>query len=98
MVELGGSANIFACQFAKLGGRIGVVGLHGNDVLGQILVKKLHEAGIGCDHLISTEKDKTRITIHLAEPEERAILTYLGVVALVGPELFDEALIAQTRH
>lgn len=97
-VEIGGSANIFACQFAKLGGRIGVVGLHGNDVLGQILVQKLHEAGVRCDHLISTEKDKTGITIHLAEPDDRAMLTYLGVVEIVGPRLFKEELIAQTQH
>jgi ribokinase len=98
VVELGGSANIFACQFAKLGGRIGVVGLHGTDVLGQILVQNLNEAGVSCDHLKSSEKDKTGITIHLAEPDDRAMLTYLGVVELVGPELFDEALIAQTQH
>ena len=45
-LELGGSADIFASQFAKLGGRAGVLGRVGGDLFGDFVVAKLQAAGV----------------------------------------------------
>src|SRR4051812_885928 len=45
-IELGGSANIFAGQFAKLGGSAGVIGTLGQDTFGDVAMGRLREIGV----------------------------------------------------
>src|SRR5438067_8264078 len=45
-LELGGSATIFACQFAKLGGRAGLIGAVGEDLFGHFVLSQLDAAGV----------------------------------------------------
>src|SRR5437763_14953906 len=48
VLEIGGSATIFASQFVKLGGRAGLVGVVGEDAFGAGVLAKLEQLGI--DH------------------------------------------------
>jgi sugar/nucleoside kinase (ribokinase family) len=98
-IELGGSANIFVSQFVKLGGRAGVVGWVGQDVFGQFVLEKLHAVGVDTSRVRQHPQLKTGLGIALAEPDDRAILTYPGTIDAVEPfELTGELLPCQHWH
>src|SRR5258708_39929106 len=45
-LELGGSANIFATQLAKLGARVGILGYVGTDMFGEFALRELDRIGV----------------------------------------------------
>ncbi len=82
-LELGGSANIFACQMAKLGVKTAVIGKIGADQFGEFALRKLEECGVNCS-LVEVDPDlRTGLGVTLAEPSDRAILTFLGSITAV---------------
>lgn len=97
-LELGGSANIFAAQFAKLGGRVGVIGWVGRDVFGAFALGRLRETGVDVSRVGVQPAERTGLGVALAEPEDRAILTYPGTIDAVGPEQLTDDLPAAARH
>ncbi len=97
-LEMGGSANIFASQFAKLGGKSGLVGYVGKDGFGSFLLEKLNEAGVDTSLLKVHPQIKTGISAILAEPGDRAILTYLGTIDAVRPEDLSSDILGKCRH
>jgi sugar/nucleoside kinase (ribokinase family) len=98
LLEIGGSANIFASQFCKLGGRAGLVGCVGADVLGSFLKAKLTTIGVDLRHVRDNPRVKTGISTHLVHQGDRAILTYLGTADALRPEDLGDELLAGTRH
>src|SRR3977135_1268743 len=50
-LELGGSANIFAAQLAKLGAKAGVVGFVGTDMFGEFALGELEKIGVDTRHV-----------------------------------------------
>src|ERR1700682_1882252 len=50
-LELGGSANIFASQLAKLGARSGVVGYIGRDMFGEFALRELEKMGVDTSYV-----------------------------------------------
>jgi sugar/nucleoside kinase (ribokinase family) len=98
LLEIGGSANIFASQFCKLGGRAGLVGCVGADVLGSFLRAKLTTIGVDLRHLRDNPRIKTGISAHLSHQGDRAILTYLGTADGVRAEDLGDELLAGARH
>jgi sugar/nucleoside kinase (ribokinase family) len=97
-LEMGGSANIFASQFAKLGGQSGLVGYVGRDGFGIFLQEKLQKIGVDTSHIQVHPSLKTGISAILAEPSDRAILTYLGTIDAVTPQGLSQGLLANCRH
>jgi len=97
-LEMGGSANIFASQFAKLGGKSGLVGFVGKDGFGDFLLEKLNEVGVNTSWLKVHSELKTGISAILAEPGDRAILTYLGTIDAVSPGDLSEEIMRSCRH
>jgi sugar/nucleoside kinase (ribokinase family) len=97
-VELGGSANIFATQLAKLGARVGVIGWVGSDAFGQFVLEKLRSLGVDTSHVKTHPTLKTGLGVALTEPEDRAILTYLGTIDATHPEDFPEDPASICRH
>jgi sugar/nucleoside kinase (ribokinase family) len=97
-LEMGGSANIFASQFAKLGGKSGLVGFVGQDGLGTFLLDKLQHIGVDTSQVQIHPSLKTGISAILAEPSDRAILTYLGTIDAVTPPGLGEGFLTQCRH
>jgi ribokinase len=97
-LEIGGSAAIFASQLAKLGARVKAVGLVGNDVFGRLVTEALSTAGADISDLRAHATLKTGIGVALSEPEDRAILTYMGTIDAMRPEELDESLLASCRH
>lgn len=97
-LEMGGSCNIFACQAAKLGLRVGVIGRVGDDDFGRLVVRRLVESGVDIKNVIVDPTLKTGLGIALCQGNDRAILTYLGSLNAVFPEDIHDELLRSTRH
>jgi len=97
-LELGGSANIFACQLAKLGARVGVIGRVGQDALGEFVLQKLQETGVETSRVSRHPSLKTGLGVALADPQDRAILTYLGTIDAVQPRDLPDDMSAVACH
>lgn len=97
-IELGGSANIFASQVAKLGARSGVLGWVGEDAFGQFCLETLQSLGVDTSRVGRHTQLKTGISAILAEPGDRAILTYLGTIEGVQPNELSDGVLGDCRH
>jgi len=97
-LELGGSANIFAGQLAKLGAAVGVIGTLGADCLGEFALKRLGELGIDIGRVRVDPSVRTGLGVALIEADDRAILTYTGSISAVGPEHLPPPLAGACRH
>jgi len=62
---LGGSASIFACRLAQLGGKVDIIGKVGRDENGKIVLNTLKSNGVGIDKVIVDENIKTGVTVSL---------------------------------
>jgi sugar/nucleoside kinase (ribokinase family) len=97
-LEMGGSSNIFACQSAKLGLRVGILGRVGDDDFGRLVLRRLVESGVDVQHVIVDPALKTGLGIALCQGHDRAILTYLGSLNAVFPEEINDDLLRSARH
>lgn len=84
-LELGGSANIFASQIAKLGLRTAVIGYVGSDFFGDFVLKRLTESGVDISLVKRSNSVPTGLGVTLAEATDRAILTALGTIDICRP-------------
>lgn len=97
-MEIGGSANIFASQFAKLGGSIGIIGAVGDDPLGRWLKNALDEINIDLTYLRIDPKLRTGLGVAMVEKDDRAILTYPGTIDATGPGDLTGPMVTRARH
>ena len=97
-LEMGGSCNIFACQAAKLGLRVGIIGRVGEDDFGRLVLRRLIESGVDTQHVIVDPCVKTGLGIALCQGNDRAILTYLGSLNAVFPGQINDDLLRSARH
>jgi len=97
-LEMGGSCCIFACQAAKLGLRVGVLGRVGDDAFGRLVLARLDEAGVDTQHITIDPRLKTGLTIHLVQPGDRAMLTHLGSLNVLTPADVSDSFLASARH
>ena len=98
LLEIGGSANVFACQAAKLGLRTTVMGRVGDDAFGEFLCRRLVEEGVDVSGVIRDHQIRTGLGITLTEPTDRAILTYLGSIDATLPNNLPVAPDRLCRH
>ena len=95
---MGGSCCIFAAQAAKLGLRVAVLGRIGDDVFGQIVLNTLRSSGVDTHHISVDPALKTGVTVHLAQGEDRAMLTHKGSLSALRPEHVTDELLNSARH
>ena len=98
LLELGGSCNIFACQTAKLGLSTAVAGRVGDDVFGELIVRRLRECGVDVGRVAVDPALKTGLGVALCPPGDRAILTYMGTIDAVYPRDVTDELLLSARH
>jgi sugar/nucleoside kinase (ribokinase family) len=79
-LDVGGSGNIFACQIAKLGLRAKVIGRLGEDTFGAHLLRLLAQEGVDTSAIKVEPHLKTGLGVTLVEPDDRAILTFVGSI------------------
>jgi len=85
-LTLGSASAIFACGVAKLGHEVTFIAKVGSDDFGKFCMKALREAGVSTRRVSRDEQLKTGVTISLSTREDRALVTYLGAIAAMGPE------------
>jgi sugar/nucleoside kinase (ribokinase family) len=98
VIEMGGSCCIFACQAARLGLRVGILGRVGDDGFGRLVLRRLDECGVDTRHVIVDPALKTGLGIALVQGRDRAILTYPGSLCAIGPQDVTDEFLASARH
>lgn len=75
--EIGGGAAITACGLAKLGAKVGVVGVVG-ETDGQWLVERLEANGVNASAIQRSSREPTAVTVSISSSTDRTFLTYMG--------------------
>jgi ribokinase len=97
-VEMGGSCCLFACQAARLGLRVGILGRVGDDDFGRLILHRLDECGVDTRHVIVDPALKTGLGIALCQNGDRAILTYMGSICALRPDDVSDDFLAAACH
>ena len=95
---LGSSTALCAANLAALGLEVGIVGKVGDDPFGDFVVRALGERRIDTGRVIRDAAVRTGVTVSLAYPEDRAMVTYPGAMAHLLPEEVDLDYLASARH
>lgn len=97
-LTIGGSGAIMACGAARLGLRTALVGLVGPDQFGEFMLRAVAERGVDVSGVAVDPEVRTGLTVVLARPGDRAILTFPGAIALMTGARVDAGLVARARH
>jgi sugar/nucleoside kinase (ribokinase family) len=85
-LTLGSASAIFACGVAKLGHDVTFIAKVGSDYFGKFCLSALRDAGVSTRHIMRNKDLKTGVTISLSTRDDRALVTYPGAIAALGPE------------
>jgi len=98
--EIGGGAAITACGLAKLGAKVGVVGVVG-ETDGQWLVEELEARGVNTSAIQRSSREPTAVTVSISSATDRTFLTYMGANRELPTVLQQDAgrgELAKARH
>ncbi|MEP7059682.1 MAG: sugar kinase [Actinomycetota bacterium] len=95
---MGGSGGILACGAAKLGLKVAMAAVVGDDPFGRFVREELAASGVDIRGVVMDPELPTGVTVVLSSPEDRAMLTMLGTVSELRGELVPPALLERTRH
>ena len=95
---LGSSTALCAANLAALGLAVGIVGKIGDDPLGEFVLRALSERRVDASRVIRDAAVPTGLTISLAYPQDRAMLTFPGAMAHLRAEEVDLESLATARH
>lgn len=96
--ELGGSGPIFASQFAKLGGRVAVLTVVGNDLLGDFVLRRMNQVGIDTSLVRRSNRHKTPLGLNMSVKGDRSMLTVLGTLQEITPDLIQGLDLGSIKH
>ncbi len=97
-LTVGGSGAIMACAAARLGLRVGFVGVVGDDPFGMFMRVELESRGVDLRGLLVDPHRPTGITVVLSRGDDRAILTAPGTISDLRGSLIDADLLRTARH
>jgi sugar/nucleoside kinase (ribokinase family) len=98
-LTLGSSSAIFAHNLSVLGSRVGMVSKIGADPLGKMAFDWLAAAGVDLAHVYKASSGTaTGLSVILAQPEHRFILTYPGTMFELSYADLDLDYIFSARH
>lgn len=95
---LGSSTALCAANLAALGLAVGIVGKVGQDAFGDFVVRCLDGRGVDASRVIRDAAVRTGVTVSLAYPEDRAMLTFAGAMAQLAAAEVDREYLASARH
>ncbi len=98
--EVGGGAAITACGLAKLGCKVGVLGVVGSD-LGAWVIDRLRRCGIETSGIHYELNEATAFTVAVSTPHDRSFFTYPGantVFPRILMEAATERMLSHARH
>jgi sugar/nucleoside kinase (ribokinase family) len=94
---LGGSSSITAFNLARLGARVGFVGVLGDDFFGRFCAERLKWAGVDLRYLRWTPV-KTGFTAWLTRGSKRAGVTYSGTLEMLRASDVGSDYLRRARH
>jgi len=97
-LTVGGSGAIAACGAARLGLRTALASMVGDDPFGRFVLGALDERGVDVSSVVVRAGARTGVTVVLVHGPDRAMLTALGTIAELTPELVDRDLLRAARH
>lgn len=95
---IGSSAVIVACGAARLGLKTAFIGVVGDDVFGQFMLKAMAEKGIDTQYCQVSASQPTGFSVILSQPQDRAILTYAGSISALKRSDIDLTMLKDARH
>jgi sugar/nucleoside kinase (ribokinase family) len=97
-LTLGSSSAITACGAARLGLRVAMVGVVGDDALGRFVLDALTARGVDTTGCRVATGRPTGASVILGNGTDRAILTALGTIADTRATDVPDALLDRARH
>lgn len=97
-LTLGSSSAIFAHNLAVLGSSVGIVSRIGDDPFGKMALAWLEAGGVDVIHVSVAKNTATGLSVILAHPRERFILTYPGTMFDLSYGDLDLDYICSARH
>lgn len=98
VLTAGSSSAIFACGAARLGLRVAFAGMVGDDIFGRFMIEALQTRGVDTSGIVIDGAQKTGLTVHLTRGADRAMLTYMGAMAVFSLADLDMELVRRSRH
>ena len=97
-LSIGGSGAILACGAAKLGLRVAIAAVVGDDLFGRFVIDGLAAHGVDVSGVQVDPETPTGVTVVLSGPDDRAILTMPGTIAGLFAQRIERALLERARH
>ncbi len=79
-ITLGSSSAICAVGLSRLGARVNFIGAIGDDILGEYILRFLNNERINTLRVRRQANSNTGFTVSLTYPENRALITYTGIM------------------
>jgi sugar/nucleoside kinase (ribokinase family) len=98
VLTVGGSGAIMACAAARLGMRVVLCGVVGDDLFGRFVCDELERRGVETRGIVTAPERPTGVTVVLSGAEDRAILTMPGTIAELRADAIDRSLLDDARH
>ncbi len=97
-LTIGSSSSIFACGAARLGLRVAIIGICGDDVFGRFMLAEMQKRDVDVNNVIVHEDRQTGLSVILSSGSDRAILTHPGLIPALQASDISDALLRQARH
>jgi sugar/nucleoside kinase (ribokinase family) len=97
-LTIGGSGAILACGAARLGLRVALAGVVGDDLFGRYMGEELRSRGVDTRGLTVETARPTGITIVLSKTDDRAMLTATGTIGDLRASMIDPDLLRAAKH
>ena len=97
-LTIGSSSAIFACGAARLGLKVGFIGVCGEDVFGRFMLDEMSRRDVDIESVIRRPDGSTGLSIILNQSSDRAILTHPGLMAELQASDLPDALLREARH
>ena len=97
-IALGSSSAIFAVGLSRLGLKVNFIGAVGEDILGRYIIEILQKEKINTERVKIVKEANTGFTVSLTYPENRALITYPGVMENFTITEEDKEFISHSKH
>lgn len=97
-LALGSSSAIFASNLSSLGLKVAFIGKTGEDIFGRFCKEQLEIKGVDTSMILTDNREKTGATIVLNFGEDRANITYQGVMKLMGLHDISDEMLSLGQH
>ena len=98
VLTLGSASAICAMGLARLGNSVSFAGKVGCDQWGDFCIAALESAGIETSHIKRDPGHKTGLTVAITSGKDRALVTYLGVIASFRAADLDAGVMEGCTH